>query len=125
MDFSKFSKRNNFKPSSPSEIVLPSIMYKLKTHFSNNPLYYFDDATKTFVGSTDSYSVLRSYYEMPSVDLIQEWTIVMESLLKDVYTVNGSEQVLLEALVYEALLVYFYKNGESDELFKILAKIRD
>lgn len=27
LDFSKISRRNNFKPSQPSEIVLPSILY--------------------------------------------------------------------------------------------------
>jgi hypothetical protein len=62
---------------------------------------------------------------MPSLELVDEWAIVMESLLKEVITVNGSEQVLLESLIYQALLIYFYKNGDSDELFKVLAKVRD
>lgn len=86
-------------------------------------MYYFDDASKTYVG--DTYTILRPQYEMPSLDVVDEWTIVMESLLKDVYTVNGSEQVLLEALVYQALLIYFFNSSETDELFKVLTKIRD
>lgn len=89
MDFSKFSKRNSFKPSHGSEIVLPSTLYKLKTFFSSNPMYYFDDASKTYVG--DTYTVLESNYEAPGLDIVDEWTIVMESLLKDVFTVDGSE----------------------------------
>jgi len=27
--------------------------------------------------------------------------------------------------VYDAIQIYFYKNGDSDELFKVLQKIRD
>jgi hypothetical protein len=57
---------------------------------------------------------------MPHQDVIDEWTIVMESLIKDMSTVNGSDQVLLEAFVYDAIQIYFYKNGDSDELFKVL-----
>jgi len=50
--------------------------------------------------SQSPYSVFHPYYEMPVIDVINEWVIVMESLLKDVYSVQGSEQVLLEALIY-------------------------
>lgn len=52
-------------------------------------MYYFDDTSKIYVG--DTFTVLKSFYEMPSLDLVDEWTIVMESLLKDVYSVNGHE----------------------------------
>jgi hypothetical protein len=34
------------------------------------------------------------------MDIVNEWVICMESLLKEVYSVNGNEQVLLEAFVY-------------------------
>ena len=64
-------------------------MYKLKTFTSSNPMYYFDDNSKTYVG--DTLTVLRPYYEMPNIDIVNEWVIVMESLLKDVYSINGSE----------------------------------
>jgi hypothetical protein len=80
---------------------MPSIMYKLKTYLSSNPMYYFDDTTKIYVG--DTFTVLKSYYEMPNIDIINEWVIILESLLKDVYSVNGSEQVLLDAFIYQAL----------------------
>ena len=68
---------------------MPSILYKLKTFLSNNPMYYFDDTSKTYIG--DTFTVLKSYYEMPNIDIVNEWVICMESLLKDVYSVNGSE----------------------------------
>jgi len=62
---------------------------------------------------------------MPGVDVVDEWNIVMDSLLKDVHTVNGSEQVLIEALIYQAFLIYFFKSGESEELLKVLQSIRE
>ena len=89
IDFSKLSKRSSFKPTQISEIIMPSILYKLKTFLSNNPMYYFDDSSKIYIG--DTFTVLKSYYEMPSLDLVDEWAIVMESLFKDVYSVNGSD----------------------------------
>jgi len=63
---------------------------------------------------------------MPQLEIVEKWTIVMESLLKDIIGVDGSEQVLLEALALNALMIFFYKSGgDSDEYFKILMKIRD
>ena len=44
---------------------------------------------------------------MPNVDVINEWVIVLESLLKDVYSVQGCEQVLLEALIYQFMMTFF------------------
>ena len=31
----------------------------------------------------------------------------------------------MEVLVYQGILIYFFKNGENDELFKVLTQIRD
>lgn len=84
----------------------------------------FDDGSKSSQ-NTETSSMLRPLYEMPNLDIIDEWNIVMESLIKDISCVNGSEQVLLEALIYQSLLIYFYKHGDSDELFKVLTKIRE
>lgn len=68
---------------------MPPILYKLKTYLSSNPMHYFDDSTKTYIG--DTLTVLKPYYEMPDIDLVNEWVICMESLLKDVISVNGNE----------------------------------
>ena len=37
---------------------------------------------------------------MPNIDIVNEWVICIESQLKDVISVSGEEQVLLEALIY-------------------------
>jgi hypothetical protein len=31
-------------------------------------------------------TVLQPFYEMPNIDVINEWVIVLESLFKDVYS---------------------------------------
>ena len=48
----------------------------------------------------DTLSVLKSNYEMPNLDIINEWVIILEGLLKDVNSVKGDECVLLEAFVF-------------------------
>ncbi len=85
-------------------------------------MYLFDEESKTYVG--DTFTVLRSYYEMPNIDIVNEWVIYIESMLKDVYSVNGSEQVLLEAFTYQAILIHFFEN-DPEGFFKVLFKIRD
>lgn len=47
---------------------------------------------------------------MPNIDIVNEWVICIESQLKDVISVSGGEQVLLEALIYQAILTYFFDN---------------
>ena len=49
---------------------------------------------------------------------------MLESLLKDVISVGGSEQVLIEAFIYQAIMTFFY-DKDADGTFKILQKIRD
>jgi len=60
-----------------TEIILPSVLYKLKTFISSNPMYYFDDQTKTYIG--DTLTVLKSYYEMPNIEIVDEWVMFLES----------------------------------------------
>ena len=96
---------------------MPSILYKLKTFASSHPMHYFDESAKSYVG--DTFTILKPSYEMPSLDVINEWVICMESLLKDVYSVTGSSQILLEALVYQAITTYFFEK-DPESMFKIL-----
>ena len=89
IDFTKLSKRSNFKPTQMTEIIFPSSLYKLKTYLSNNPMYLFDDQSKTYIGET--LTVLKSYYEMPSLEIVDEWVMILESQLNQVYSVYGGE----------------------------------
>jgi len=59
---------------------------------------------------------------MPNIDIVNSWVIVLDSLLKDVVSVNGSEQVHLEALLTQAMLCYFFEK-DQESLFKVLMNI--
>lgn len=84
IDLSRVVKKSGFTPKTPCEIFLPSVLYKMQTQ----------------VQATAKNTVLQPFYEMPNIDVMNEWVIVLESLFKDVYSAYGSEQVLIEALVY-------------------------
>ena len=61
---------------------------------------------------------------MPNVDIINEWVIVLESLLNEVYSVEGCEAVLLEALSFQCMMSLFLEQ-DAESSFKVLAKVRD
>ena len=54
---------------------------------------------------------------MPNQDVFNTWVMYLESILKEVHSVEGSEQILLEALNYLALNIYF--DGQSEASSKI------
>ena len=72
-----------------AEIVFPPILYRLKTYLSQNPMSYFEEQTKIYIGET--LTVLQPFYEMPSLEVVDEWVMILESILKDVFAVHGDE----------------------------------
>mgnify|MGYP006893254012 CR=1 FL=1 len=44
---------------------------------------------------------------MPNQDVFNTWVMYLESILKEVFSLEGSEQILLEALNFLALNIYF------------------
>jgi hypothetical protein len=80
---------DEIKPSYyESEILIPPILYKLSL-----PI------TKKEAPST----VLLPFYSMPIIDTLNTWIMYLESILKDVFSVEGSEQILLEAYIHLAI----------------------
>ena len=111
IDLSKINRRQTLKLSKAGEIILPSGLYKLQT----NAQTYQQNVNNT---------IFQPFYDMPNVDVINEWVIVLESLLKDVFSVQGCEQVLLEALIYQFMMTFFIES-DQDSSQKILFKVRD
>lgn len=74
IDLSKMKKKNKFTPSAMPEVFFPSTLYKLNTESRM-------DTEQTPKKSQQPFSVFQSSYEMPNVDVINEWVIVLESLL--------------------------------------------
>lgn len=50
---------------------------------------YFEEQTKIYIGET--LTVLQPFYEMPSLEVVDEWVMILESILKDVFAVHGDE----------------------------------
>ena len=108
-DFSKLGKRNNFTPSKMGEIIMPSNLYKLNDLIKCQNLSSIgadinenlDDLSPTFQKSKKQKSlnsgvkniktIFQQFYEIPNLDIINEWVMHMESILKDIYSIHGSE----------------------------------
>ena len=54
-----------------------------------------------------------AYYSMPRQHLFDTWIMYLESILKEVHSVEGAEQILLEALNYLALTIYFGEQAAA------------
>ena len=59
-------------------------------------------------------SNLLPFYLMPNKDVFNTWVMYLESILKEVYSVQGSEQILLEALNLLVINIYFAEMTASD-----------
>ena len=132
IDLSRNRKVSN-RVGKGTEILLPDQFYKLHTNStqidpsisaSKSSPFLQDSTSNTGLVLSPENSILMPYYEMPCADVINEWVIVLESLLTDVYSVHGCQQVLLEALVYQCLITLFVEQ-DPDSAYKVLSKIRD
>lgn len=67
------------------EILLPCSLYKL--HTTKPP----ESQDAVLLGGGGANSVYQPYYDMPQQPLIDEWVLVLDSLLQDVHSVHGCE----------------------------------
>lgn len=93
------------REASHPELVMPSILYKLRVQEQSSD------------GARPSTNLLP-YYRMPNKDIFNKWVMYLESIVKEVYSLDGTEGVLLEALNYQALSIYF---AEAMEVFSPLS----
>lgn len=113
IDLSK-SKRSAYRPKNSGEIVCPPSFYKLFA-----PEREAGVSSDSLQEITKGSSIFQSYYELPSIDVINEWVIVLESLLNEVYSVQGCEAVLLEALTQQCMMTLLLEQ-DADSSFKVL-----
>lgn len=62
--------------------MIPASFYKLHTSDSASSV----DTLQDLISGSGS-TVFQPYYELPSIDVVNEWVIVLESLLNEVYSV--------------------------------------
>ena len=95
---------------------LPAALYRMTTWFG-------EDARKT-ARITQEYGLLKNAYEMPNLEMLNQWIMILESTLKDVVSVEGDESVLLEALFYQVMLLRFFER-DFDGAVKKLNQIHE
>lgn len=101
------------------EIIIPPILYKLNTRCQLDNNRYAQDGRDASLAenrqeqSSQQTSNFLPYYCMPSQHVFDTWIMYLESILKEVYSVEGSEQILLEALNYLALTIYFGEGSSA------------
>ena len=63
--------------------------------------------------SLSSNSLFFEKYEIPTLHLIEEWANIVETLLKDMITVDGEETVIIEVLLYIITNKYFLEMDSA------------
>jgi alpha-tubulin suppressor-like RCC1 family protein len=68
-------------------------------------------------------SLFREFYEFPALAILEEWSNCVETLVKDLITVDGGENVLVEILIYVITQRYFI-DMDSVRCYNILNQIQ-
>lgn len=62
---------------------------------------------------------LLATYPFPKAhNIFDTWLIYLETILKDVYAVEGAEQILMEALNFLALTIYFGDGVDATRMYR-------
>lgn len=92
-----------FQPASQNsiELVLPSALYKLRKRLNPNEI----------VSANNFDCFLRENYELPDLEILNDWIVLLESALNGLYTQDGQQNFLTEAYLLQLILAFF---GEGD-----------
>ena len=95
----------------PVEFTLPASLYKLRKMNSDRP-----EPQSIF----DCY--LKDCYELPDLEVMNDWIVLLDSVLNSLYTTDGEQNFLLESYIFQMTLNYF--NEDDDQASSgILEKI--
>ncbi len=91
----------------PMELVVPSSLYKLRKPNSGN----FE-------------CFLKEYYEFPGLEILNDWVVLLESILNGLCTCDGDQMFLIEAYLIQLVLAFFSENDLDNQLsLSILERI--
>lgn len=82
----------------PIELQLPSALYKLRKTSG----YQSDSSYDCF---------LKDYYELPDLEVVNDWIVLLESALNGLFTFDAKQSFLTEAYIVQLMLAFF---GEGD-----------
>ena len=68
----------------PIELTMPAALYKLRKPGTNGH-------------GVDS--LLRGYYELPDIETLNDWIVLLNSILNDLYSPDGAQNFLIEAYI--------------------------
>ena len=96
--------------SNSIELILPSSLYKIQRGgFGDHEPF-------------DCY--LREYYELPHIEVLNDWIVLLESSLNTLYTPESHQNLLIEAYIIQMVLAFFgERDGENQLSLSILEKI--
>lgn len=69
-------------------------------------------------------SLFRDFYEFPTLTILEEWSNCVETLVKDLITIDGGESFLIEILLYVVTQRYFL-DMDSIRCHNILNDIKN
>lgn len=98
--------------STPIELNLPSALYKLrkfKIEPGEQPLFTYD-------------CFLREYYELPDIEVLNDWVVLLESALNGVMTIFSEQNFLMDTYILQILNSFFLESDDQGCL-AILDKI--
>ena len=116
-----FELRNRSDNANP-EIIIPPILYKLNARCSTDNVPYAPALADVELQAMNmeqpdlgaqTATTFAAYYCMPRQQVFDTWIMYLEGILKEVYSVEGAEQILLEALNYLALTIYFGEQASA------------
>jgi alpha-tubulin suppressor-like RCC1 family protein len=97
----------------PIELVVPSSLYKLR-----KSVKYEDVQTPGFE------CFLKEYYELPDLEILNDWGVLLESVLNGLYATDGEQTFLIEANIIQLVLAFFGENdGDNQHSLSILERI--
>jgi len=85
--------------TTPIELIVPSALYKLRKDIQGSGLECY----------------LRDYYEVPETEKINDWVVLLESVLNGLYATNGEQTFLIEAFILQLILAFFGENDTDNQ----------
>lgn len=84
------------------EIILPPSLYKVKRSGDSGS------------AQEQASQLLTSKYFLPTYDVFHDYVIYLESILKDLHTVEAEQNVLIEIYMLQYLMMKFLEQLEDE-----------
>lgn len=66
------------------ELTVPAALYKMRSRIDMD---------------SQSDSLLRDFYELPDIETLNDWIVLLNSILNDLFCPDGAQNFLIEAYI--------------------------